>query len=81
MLGWQGKGEGELQLKITYFPFELLYSKPRDASLVRPSHRCSLLCCHAATSCLFSLTRYAQRAYLLSALCPCTPHALPYNMP
>ena len=32
---WQGKGEGQLQLKVTYFPFELLYSKPRDASLVR----------------------------------------------
>ncbi|BDA44378.1 Synaptotagmin-5 [Coccomyxa sp. Obi] len=28
-----GKGEGQLELKITYFPFELLYSKPRDASL------------------------------------------------
>ena len=24
-----------MQLKLTYFPFELLYSKPRDASLVR----------------------------------------------
>jgi hypothetical protein len=34
--GWQGKGEGQLELKVTYFPFELLYSKPRDASLVRP---------------------------------------------
>lgn len=33
----QGKGEGQLELKITYFPFELLYSKPRDASLVRQS--------------------------------------------
>ncbi len=32
---WQGKGEGQLNLKVTYFPFELLYSKPRDASLVR----------------------------------------------
>jgi hypothetical protein len=31
----QGKGEGQLQLKITYFPFELLYNVPRDASLVR----------------------------------------------
>ncbi len=30
----QGKGEGQVQLRITYFPFELLYSKPRDASLV-----------------------------------------------
>lgn len=30
----QGKGEGQLQLKLTYFPFELLYSRPRDASLV-----------------------------------------------
>ena len=30
----QGSGEGQVQLKITYFPFELLYSKPRDASLV-----------------------------------------------
>ncbi|CAL5218486.1 g172 [Coccomyxa viridis] len=28
-----GKGEGQVQLRITYFPFELLYSKPRDASL------------------------------------------------
>ncbi|EIE26093.1 hypothetical protein COCSUDRAFT_46488 [Coccomyxa subellipsoidea C-169] len=28
-----GKGEGQLELKVTYFPFELLYSKPRDASL------------------------------------------------
>ena len=34
-VGLQGKGEGQLELKITYFPFELLYSKPRDASLVR----------------------------------------------
>ena len=24
-----------MQLRVTYFPFELLYSKPRDASLVR----------------------------------------------
>ena len=32
----QGKGEGQVQLKLTYFPFELLYSRPRDASLVRP---------------------------------------------
>lgn len=31
----QGKGEGQVQLRITYFPFELLYAKPRDASLVR----------------------------------------------
>lgn len=31
----QGKGEGQLHMKITYFPFELLYSVPRDASLVR----------------------------------------------
>ena len=23
-----------MQLRMTYFPFELLYSKPRDASLV-----------------------------------------------
>jgi len=30
----QGKGEGQVQLRITYFPFELLYAKPRDASLV-----------------------------------------------
>ena len=26
-----------MQLRVTYFPFELLYSKPRDASLVRPA--------------------------------------------
>lgn len=35
VVGVQGKGEGQLELKMTYFPFELLYSKPRDASLVR----------------------------------------------
>lgn len=35
LIAWlQGKGEGQVQLRMTYFPFELLYSKPRDASLV-----------------------------------------------
>ena len=35
LLCLQGSGEGQVQLRVTYFPFELLYSKPRDASLVR----------------------------------------------
>ena len=37
LLCLQGSGEGQVQLRVTYFPFELLYSKPRDASLVRPA--------------------------------------------
>ena len=49
-MGWQGKGEGQLELKITYFPFELLYSKPRDASLVcaRAPHPLIFIGLHSA---------------------------------
>ena len=32
----QGKGEGRLRLIATYWPFDLLYSKPREATMVRP---------------------------------------------
>lgn len=31
----QGKGEGRLHLVSTYWPFDLLYSKPREATMVR----------------------------------------------
>ena len=31
----QGKGEGRLRLIATYWPFDLLYSKPREATMVR----------------------------------------------
>ena len=31
----QGKGEGRLRLTATYWPFDLLYSKPREATMVR----------------------------------------------
>ena len=31
----QGKGEGRLRLRATYWPFDLLYSKPREATMVR----------------------------------------------
>ena len=30
----QGKGEGRLRLRATYWPFDLLYSKPREATMV-----------------------------------------------
>ena len=30
----QGKGEGRLRLIATYWPFDLLYSKPREATMV-----------------------------------------------
>ncbi len=57
LLCLQGSGEGQVQLRVTYFPFELLYSKPRDASLVRPAFlsflpQASLLskCCELTTS-------------------------------
>ena len=33
----QGKGRGKLRLKITYWPFEKLYSEPRPAKTVRAS--------------------------------------------
>ena len=47
----QGKGEGQVQLKLTYFPFELLYSRPRDASLVR-SHTPSQVLSTPGTACM-----------------------------
>ena len=35
MLMLQGEGMGKVRLKVTYWPFDLLYSKPRDAKSVR----------------------------------------------
>ena len=32
--GVQGKGHGQIRFKITYWPFDLLYSKPRKSTLV-----------------------------------------------
>ena len=32
----QGKGHGAIHLELTYWPFDMIYSQPREATIVSP---------------------------------------------
>ncbi len=36
LLVLQGKGHGRIRVKATYWPFQMIYSKPRKATMVHP---------------------------------------------